>query len=139
MDICTYILSCILLYICLSSILFIFNLSAHLYSSVYFIWVFIYLFYLSVNLSILSVCLIIYNLFIYLFIYSSVYSIWVFICSLYLSVHLYFELYIKLYLCLSVCLSDQNSWTPGPIGLKFWLRNSGGPQECSWFGFKITS
>ena len=32
-------------------------------------------------------------------------------------------------LCLSVCLSDHNSWNPGPIGLEFWLGNSGEPRE----------
>ena len=30
-------------------------------------------------------------------------------------------------------MSNHNSWTSGPICLKFWLRNSVEQRECSWF------
>jgi len=45
---------------------------------------------------------------------------------------------VCLFVCF-ICLSDHNSGTPGPIGLKFWLGNLGGPRECSLLGLKILS
>ena len=42
------------------------------------------------------------------------------------------EIYIYIYEeVIYVSLSDHNSRTFRPIGLKFWLRNSGEPRECS--------
>ena len=37
--------------------------------------------------------------------------------------------------CLSVWMFDHNSGTPWQICIKCWLGNSGGPRECSYFGF----
>ena len=39
--------------------------------------------------------------------------------------------------CLFVCMSDHCSGTPKPICLKFWLRNSVDPWECSQLGLKV--
>jgi len=44
--------------------------------------------------------------------------------------------YLYIYLCFFVCMYDLYF---GPICLKFWLGNSGDPQEFSQLGFEILS
>ena len=51
---------------------------------------------------------------------------------IYLYIH-YARIYRECNLCLFVFISDHNSWTLGPICLKFWLGNSGEARECLIF------